>query len=209
MKFRSFALTAGIVLFATTGAHAAWYGVDPSHSRVGFKVKHLSISTVTGSFDKYAASFEFDPDTDQLTSVIATIDPRSINTGNQRRDDHLRSPDFFGVETDTTIAFKSTEIAPLKDGKTTIKGDLTIRGVTKPVVLEAEYGGAITDPRGNSRAAFTARGTINRKDFGVNWHQTLDGGGLVVSDEVQLVIEVEGMKQKSEGIVTKVQDASR
>lgn len=209
MRFRSFALAAITVLLATTGADAAWYGVDASHSRVGFKVKHYGISTVTGSFDRYNASFDFDPDTEKLGSVIATIEAASINTGTSGRDDHLRSPDFFGVEKDSTIVFKSTEIAPLKDGKTTIKGDLTIRGVTRPVVLEAEYGGAITDPRGNSRVAFSARGMINRKDFGVNWSKVMDNGGLVVSDEVQLVIEVEGIKQKSEGIVTPVQDATR
>lgn len=209
MKVRSFALAAVAAILAATSAHAAWYGVDASHSRVGFKVKHYGIASVTGSFDRYNASFEFDPDTEKLTSVVATIEAASVNTGTPNRDDHLRSPDFFGVETDSTITFKSTEISPIKGGKATLKGDLTIRGVTRPVTLDLEYSGAITDPRGNSRVAFTATGTINRKDFGVNWSKTMDNGGLVVSDNVQLLLEVEGIKQKSEGIVTKVQDAAR
>ncbi len=176
-------------------AEAAAYDIDPDHSQVIFKVKHMGISTVTGRFDLIEGSYTFDDADMSKSSVETTITAASINTNEQKRDKHLKSPEFLNVEKYPTITFKSKEVR--KDGDDfTIVGDLTINGVTKQVELDAEYGGKAQDPMGDERTAFTAETKIDRKDFGITWNKTLDSGGLVVGDDVKIELEVEGIRKK-------------
>lgn len=177
-------------------AFAGAYKLDTAHTQIQFKVKHLGISTVTGKFNEFDGSFDLDPNNLSSLKANATIRTASIDTANSGRDDHLRSPDFFDAETHPDIKFVSTKVEDLGDEKLRVHGDLTIRGVTKPIVLEGEFTGAV-DFMGTHRAGFTAAGKINRKDFGVSWNKVLDTGGLVVSDEVVIVLEIEG-SSKSE-----------
>lgn len=176
-------------------AEAVTYAIDPDHSQVIFKVKHMGISTVTGRFDLVEGSYTFDEAEIDNSSVETTIQTASVNTNKQKRDDHLKSPDFLNVDKYPTITFKSKEVKKGGDGFV-IVGDLTINGVTKQVELDAEYGGKAVDPMGNERTAFTAETKIDRKDYGITWNKTLDAGGLVVGDDVRIELEVEGIKKK-------------
>lgn len=176
-------------------AEAVTYAIDPDHSQVIFKVKHMGISTVTGRFDLVEGSYTFDEAEIGNSSVETTIQTASVNTNKQKRDDHLKSPDFLNVDKYPTITFKSKEVKKGGDGLI-IVGDLTINGVTKQVELDAEYGGKAVDPMGNERTAFTAETKIDRKDYGITWNKTLDTGGLVVGDDVRIELEVEGIKKK-------------
>lgn len=185
----------GLADVSESRAEAAAYVIDPDHSQVLFKVKHMGISTVTGRFDLVEGSYTFDGMDISKSSVDTTITTASINTNKQKRDDHLKSPDFLDVGKYPTITFKSKEVR--KDGDDfVIVGDLTINGVTKQVELDAEYGGKAQDPMGNERTAFTAETKIDRKDFGITWNKTLDSGGLVVGDDVKIELEVEGIRKK-------------
>jgi polyisoprenoid-binding protein YceI len=177
-------------------AEAVSYAIDPDHSQVIFKVKHMGISTVTGRFDLMEGSYTFDDKDIGNSSVETTIQTASVNTNKQKRDDHLKSPDFLNVDKYPTITFKSKEVKKGEGDDFTIVGDLTINGVTKQVELDAEYGGKAVDPMGNERTAFTAETKINRKDYGLTWNKTLDSGGLVVGDDVKIELEVEGIKKK-------------
>jgi polyisoprenoid-binding protein YceI len=177
-------------------AEAGEYMIDPDHSQVIFKVKHMGISTVTGRFDLIEGSYTFDDKDMSNSSVETTITATSINTNKQKRDDHLKSPEFLNVEKYPTITFKSKEIKKGDGEDFIIVGDLTINGVTKQVELDAEYGGKAQDPMGNERTAFTAETKIDRKDFGITWNKTLDSGGLVVGDDVKIELEVEGIRKK-------------
>ena len=175
------------------------YQIDPAHTQIMFKVKHLGISTVTGRFDNFEGTYTFDPENLANSGVAATIKAASINTNEAKRDKHLKSDEFLNVEKYPDITFVSKGV--LRDDKDdpdeyTIVGDLTINGVTKTVELEAEYGGKTTDPWGNERTAFEAETEINRKDFNINWNKTLDSGGFVVGDEVRIILEVEGIHKK-------------
>jgi polyisoprenoid-binding protein YceI len=167
------------------------YKLDAAHTEIQFKVKHLGISTVTGKFKEFEGSFDFDPNNLTSLKTKATIKTASIDTANSVRDDHLRSPDFFDAESYPEIKFESTKVEDLGGQKMRVHGELTMRGVTKPIVLEGEFTGA-AEFMGTNRAGFTARGKINRKDFGVSWSKLLDSGGLVVSDEVVIVLEIQG-----------------
>lgn len=171
------------------------YKVDPAHSEIGFRVKHLGISTVRGIFNEADAEITF-PD-DKLTGMQAeaTVQTASVYTNDADRDEHLRSGDFFDAENHPVISFKSTDVAAVEGSRFTLNGHLTIRGVTKPIVLEGEYLGSAVDPWGNQRTAFTAEGSINRKDFGLNWNKALEAGGLLVGDEVTIVLDVQAVKQ--------------
>ena len=177
-------------------AEAVTYVIDPDHSQVIFKVKHMGISTVTGRFDLVEGNYTFDDADVSKSSVETTIQTASINTNKQKRDDHLKSPDFLNVDKNPTITFKSKEVKKGDGDDFTIVGDLTINGVTKQVELDAEYGGKAVDPMGNERTAFTAETKIDRKDYGITWNKTLDSGGLVVGDDVRIELEVEGIKKK-------------
>ncbi len=184
--------------FTQSQAESGEYMIDPDHSQVMFKVKHLAISTVTGRFDLFEGSYNFDSEDMANSSVDTTIVASSINTNKQKRDDHLRSNEFLDVEKYPNITFKSTSIKKGDGNKFEIVGDLTIHGVTKEVVLDAVYEGHIaSDPWGKERTAFIAEGEIDRKDFNMTWNKALEAGGFVVGDKVRIILEVEGIRKTS------------
>lgn len=166
------------------------YELDPAHSRVGFRVKHLGISNVDGTFGDVVGTITSGGDLASLQTEV-TIQAASIDTQNGQRDDHLRSPDFFDAAQHPTLAFTSTGVEPLGGSRFRMTGDLTMHGVTKPVTLEGEYAGSAPDGQGNRKIAFTAEGNINRSEWGLTWNKPIETGGVVVSDEVRLVLEVE------------------
>ncbi len=175
-------------------AWAATYNVDAAHSTVGFKIRHL-FSKVTGTFDQFKCSFVYEPSQPEQWKAEAVIQAASINTRVAERDTHLRSPDFFDVEHQPTITFTSTKVTDVTPHSAKLHGLLTIHGVQKPVVLDLEIHGETKDPWGNVRAGFTATTTINRKDFGVTWNKVVEAGQLLVGEEVEITIDVEGIKQ--------------
>ena len=176
--------------------HAASYSVDTAHSDVGFKVRHMGISNVTGKFLKFGGTFDIDPKNIKATKGTLTIDVNSINTGNEKRDGHLKGEDFFDAAKHPEIKFVSKEVKDIneKDSTATLVGDLTMRGVTKPVSLKVKGGGIINDGWGNERAAFTATGKINRFDYGLKWNKALETGSMVVSQDVDLILAFEGVR---------------
>jgi polyisoprenoid-binding protein YceI len=169
--------------------------LDASHSSIGFAVKHLMIATVKGSFGKFEASFSGNEQNLATASVSAKIDAGSIDTGNDQRDGHLRSADFFDVEQFPAIDFVGKKIVGDAFGDFKIVGDLTIRGVTKEITLDATFEGRAKDPWGNSRLGYTAKGKINRTEFGLNWNQALEAGGVLVSEEVKISVEASFVRQ--------------
>lgn len=185
-----------IALFAATASAQTWE-FDPAHSGVDFKVTHMVISRVSGEFEKFEGKItNFDGNDFTKAGVEVTIDAASINTENERRNGHLRSDDFLAVDSFPTITFVSTEVTQPQDGNFQIIGNLTMRGVTKQVTLDAHLNGIIEDSWGNTRAGFSATTTINRQDYGVSWSKTLDTGGLVAGNDVDISLEVEAVKQK-------------
>lgn len=157
--------------------------IDPTHSEVGFSVKHMMFTKVNGTFDDVEASIETEGDSMNNAKINATIQTASINTRNEQRDGHLKSADFFDVENHPTITFNATA-DEFKSGK--ITGDFTMHGVTKPIELDVEFHGTAKDPWGNEKAAFSFESTINRKDFGLGWNAALETGGVLVSEDVKL-----------------------
>lgn len=162
---------------------------DADHSEIEFKVKHMMISNVKGSFDKFDVSLTSEDESFKDAVVKATIDASSIDTKNEQRDQHLKSPDFFNTEEFPEITFVSTSY----DGEQ-ITGELTIRDVTKTVSFDVEFGGVSKDPWGNLKAGFSAEGKIKRSDFGLNWNQALETGGVLVSDDVRFSINIQLIK---------------
>ena len=181
-------------LLIATPAWATTYKIDTDHSTVGFKIRHL-FSNVQGSFDQYEGSFIYVPGQPEQWSANATIQASSINTKVVKRDDHLRSKDFFEVEAYPTMTFKSTGATDATATGAKLQGLLTIHGVEKPVVLDLTIHGEGKDPWGNVRSGFTATTTINRKDFGLTWNKAVETGQLLVGEEVTIVLEVEGVAQ--------------
>jgi len=165
--------------------------IDPTHTDIQFKVKHLMVTTVTGHFKKFEGQVESSNDDFSEAKVTFTADISSIDTGAPDRDTHLRSADFFELEKYPQLKFSSTAFKKLDEHNYELSGDLTIRGVTKPVKLKAEYAGRAKDPWGNTKAAFGLEGKINRKDFGLTWNAPLEAGGVLVSEEVRLLAEVQ------------------
>lgn len=177
-------------LFSASHSFADTWSVDPVHSNVIFSVKHLMVSTVKGTFDKFEGQAVAADSTLEDLQLEATIDASSINTRNTDRDNHLRSADFFDAANYPAITFKSKRAERVAPGKLKLTGDLTIRGVTKEVVLDVEgFDRFVKDMQGNLRTAATATTTINRRDFGLNWNKALETGGVVVSDEVDITID--------------------
>jgi polyisoprenoid-binding protein YceI len=162
------------------------WSFDTVHSSVNFWVRHLMVSKVHGRFGKWSGSFVFDESAPQNSRVEVEIDASSIDTKEPQRDGHLRSADFFDVEKFPTIKFASTKVEKTGDSDYKLTGDLTMHGVTKPVTLDVEYGGRATHPQMGERAGFSARGTLNRKDFGLIWNQALDAGGVALGDKIEL-----------------------
>jgi polyisoprenoid-binding protein YceI len=167
------------------------WNLDTVHSGIDFTVRHMVVSKVRGRFAKFTGNVALD-ESDLTRSVVeATIDASSIDTGTAQRDEHLKSADFFDVEHFPQIRFRSTGIEKLGGERYRLTGELTIRDVTRPIALDVEYGGRGKDPWGNERVGFTAKGALDRKDFGLKWNQALETGGVLVSDRVELELELE------------------
>lgn len=171
------------------------YSVDGSHSRVGFVARHLGFSKVRGSFESFEGSLEMEPGNLETLVAEATIRVESVTTGDEKRDEHLRSADFFDAANHPEISFKSTEVKRASGDSAVLVGDLTIAGITKPVELVVEYLGESPDPWGGTRIGLEAEGTINRKDFDLTWNVALETGGFLVSDEIRLVLEIQAVQQ--------------
>lgn len=198
---RSALSIAALALAASVSIAApATYVTDKAHTEVGFSIRHF-FSKVHGRFTDFVATIQFDPKDLAKSSVEATVQATSISTDNERRDNHLRSDDFFAVEKNPTLTFKSTKITPGKDNTFKLAGDLTMRGVTKPVVFDAELLGTGDISMGGrvvgTRAGFTATTVVNRKDFGISWNRTLDQGGTMLDDNVKIELNVEAVKSDS------------
>ncbi|MFN8354073.1 MAG: YceI family protein [Spirosomataceae bacterium] len=175
-------------------AVATKWAIDAAHSQIQFKVKHLVITTVTGNFKDFNGSVEAD---DNFENFSASFEAKvaSIETGNEMRDNHLKSEDFFAAEQFPTLTFVSTSVVKKDEENYIVNGDLTIRGITKPISLKAVYGGTMTDPWGQVKAGFELSGSVSRKEFGLLWNVVTEAGGAVVSDEVKLAVDVQLVKQ--------------
>lgn len=173
---------------------AGTWTIDPAHSEVGFSVRHLMVSKVRGSFKKFSGTLVV-PDDASKASVEVSVDMSSVDTGEEQRDNHLRSSDFFSVETYPTMEFKATSVTA-KGSDYVVAGDLTINGVTKPVTLDVEFNGVGPDPWGGTRAGFSAEAEISRKDFGITFDIPLDSGGVTIGDKVKILLEVEAVLQQ-------------
>jgi polyisoprenoid-binding protein YceI len=169
--------------------------IDPAHSHVQFSIRHMMISTVRGQFERFGGTVELDEQNPARSTVDVQIEAASINTREARRDGHLASPDFFDAAQYPYLTFKSTRVEQLDDSHARVFGDLTIRDVTKEVVLNVEYAGQAKSPWGTVSAGFSAQTKINRKDWGLSWNQTLETGGVLVGEEITINIEVELVKQ--------------
>jgi polyisoprenoid-binding protein YceI len=188
-------LTAAIVGLVSPALAATW-ALDPAHSSVAFSVRHMMVSNVSGEFTRLSGTVNGDQSAATGATIEATIDAASISTREPKRDEHLRSADFLDVATYPTITFKSRKIEAAGEGSFKVTGDLTLHGVTKEVVLDvSDVTPSIKDPMGKTRAGAHATTKINRKDFGINWSKTLDGGGVMVGDYVPITIEVEATQQ--------------
>jgi polyisoprenoid-binding protein YceI len=171
--------------------------IDDVHSHVGFSVKHMMVTTVRGQFKSYRGVLSLDPVDFTKSSFQGEIDVASIQTGNADRDNHLRTNDFFDVQSHPTIQFKSEKIEARGDGEYVVRGALTIRGVTKDVALEVEFLGTSKNPYGKTVAGFSARGTLNRRDFGVSFNTILESGGVAVAEKVKIEIDIEAVQQEA------------
>lgn len=177
-------------------AKTTWV-IDPAHSEIAFKVKHLMISNVKGSFGEFSGQLVTEGDDFSTSKIDFKINPASITTGADDRDGHLKSPDFFDVEKFKEITFTSGKLEKVSEDEFGLTGNLTIKELSQPVKLDVEFGGLMTDPWGNVKAGFTLEGKINRKDFGLTWNAALEAGGVLVADEIKLSMEVQLLKQQS------------
>jgi polyisoprenoid-binding protein YceI len=183
-------LTLSVAGFAR--AEVTTYEIDKSHSSILFRVRHL-LSKVPGQFNQFSGTIDVDPEKRDTVNATASIDVTSIDTDEAKRDQHLRGPDFFDTEKFPKITFKGSKLKDVNPEKTRgkLEGELTIRDVTRPIVLDVEWFGTATDPWGNKKIAFAATTKLNRKDFGIIWNKTLDSGGYLVGDDVDIEINVE------------------
>ena len=173
----------------------ATYKIDAAHSEIGFKIKHLVISTVSGSFSKFDATMQSDKADFTDASISFEADVNSISTNSDQRDGHLKSDDFFNAEQHPKITFKSTSIEKKGDNEYVLHGDLTIRDVTKNIALKVEHGGSAIDPWGQYKEGFELEGKISRKAFNLKWNALTEAGGAVVSDDVRLILNVQMIRQ--------------
>ena len=167
---------------------ATKWNLDPTHSEITFKVRHMMISNVKGSFTDFTSELESEDDTFKNVTVKTTIQTGSVNTNNADRDNHLKGEEFFNVAANPVITFESNSL------NNEVTGNLTINGITKPVTLDVEFGGINVDPCGNTKAGFSFEGKIKRSDFGLNWNAALEAGGVMVSDEVKIAGELQYVK---------------
>jgi polyisoprenoid-binding protein YceI len=190
-------MTTVIALAAPLLAQAATWNIDPDHSNVGFKVRHLMVSNVKGNFEKFTGTVDINEKDITKSKIDVSIDTASINTNVQKRDEHLRSADFFEVTKYPAMTFVSKKVAKAGKGKLKVTGDLTLHGISKEVVLDVEGPAKESkDPWGNMRSGAVASTKINRKDFGLTWNKALETGGVVVGEEVTINLEVELIKGK-------------
>ena len=176
------------------GEMSKW-NLDKDHTTLGFEVVHMVVSKTKGKFTEYSGTVEMDAEKQEFKTFDAVIQTASVTTDHQKRDDHLRSADFFDVKTFPTMTYKMKSYTKSGDQYTAV-GDFTLLGVTKELILVGTFNGVAQDPWGNTRAGFTAEGTLNRKDFGMKFSKLLDNGGLMVGDEVKLKLEIEVIKEK-------------
>ena len=170
------------------------YTLDPSHSRIGFVARHAMVTKVRGSFNEFTATAQVDAEDITRSSVQVAIKVDSIDTRNEQRDGHLRSNDFLDIATFPEITFASTSVTPVGDDVVRVEGDLTIKGVTRPVAIDFTFEGAAVDPYGNQRVGFEGSVVINRKDWGITWNAALETGGVLVSDKITLEFEVSAIR---------------
>lgn len=198
---KAFAVASLALVLALAGqveAAPQTWAIDSNHSQVAFSIRHF-FSKVPGNFQKFTGDIVYDQANPTASSVKVSIDAASINTQNDRRDTHLRSEDFFFVEKFPTLTFASTKVTPgTESGKLKVEGNLTMRGVTKPVTLDATFLGAGPSMNGEQRSGFQAVAKVNRKDFGINWNKVLDQGGTMLGDDVDISISVEGVIRPAE-----------
>lgn len=180
----------------TTQTAAGTWTIDGAHSVAEFAVKHMMVSTVKGRFQTIRGDLQIDGANPSNSRVEAEIETASVDTGQEQRDAHLRSEDFFGSEQFPLMTFRSTSVEQVADDEWKVSGDLTIRDVTRLVVLDTEYEGQIRDAFGKQRAAFTATTAINRKDFGLNWNGVIEAGGVVVQDKVKITLHIAALQQE-------------
>jgi polyisoprenoid-binding protein YceI len=171
------------------------YDIDKSHTTVEFVGRHLMITKVRGRFEEFSGTIEIGEDPADSRAEV-TIDTSSVSTGDQRRDGHLTGPDFLDVEHHPTMTYKSTGLEPGKGGNWKLIGDLTVRGVTRPVTLDVEFDGATTSPWGDERIAFTASADVDREDWGLTWNQTLEAGGVLVGKKVRIELNVQAIRRQ-------------
>lgn len=170
------------------------WALDPTHSEIGFKVKHLMITNVSGSFTKFNVEASSEDESFKKASIVFTADIDSITTNNEQRDGHLKSPDFFDSANHPQLVIKADGLEGEGENRK-LNGTLTMRGVTKPISMNVEFGGVAKDPWGNTKAGFTLTGVVNRKDFGLNWNAPVEAGGVLVSEDVKLHAEIQLVKQ--------------
>lgn len=181
-----------VLLFAAQATVAATYQIDPAHTQIHFTIPHLMVFKVRGNFNDFSGTIEADGSNKTLSAASAIMQVTSIDTRNQKRDDHLRSDDFFAAAKHPRMSFVSQKVTGSGDDIVVI-GDLTIKGITKEVTLQGGFLGTAIDPWGNQRAGFEATGKINRRDFGLTWNKALETGGVVVGDEVEIGLEIEAV----------------
>lgn len=198
---RQLAMLVGLVVYLSIGvassvsAEMSKWNLDKDHTTLSFEVVHMVVSKTKGKFTEYSGTVEMDVEKQEFKTFEAVIQTVSVTTDHQKRDDHLKSADFFNVKTFPTMTYKMNSYT--KSGaQYTATGDFTLLGVTKELTLVGTFNGVVQDPWGNTRAGFTAEGTLNRKDFGMKFSKLLDNGGLMVSDEVRLKLEIEVIKEK-------------
>jgi polyisoprenoid-binding protein YceI len=200
-KFSRGLFLIGVVLSVGFGystaslAEMAKWKLDHDHSTVGFQVAHMVVSKTNGKFKEYSGVVEMDAEVPEFKTIEAVIQTASVTTDHQKRDDHLRSPDFFDVQKFPTMTYKMKSYKKTGDDYTAV-GELTLLGVTKEITLAGTFNGVAQDPWGNTRAGFTAEGTINRKDFGMKFSKLLDNGGMLVGDDVKIKLEIEVIKEQ-------------
>ncbi len=170
------------------------WNMDPTHSELGFKVKHMMVTNLSGKFTDFSVQASSDDDQFSNPAISFSAKIASVNTGQEQRDTHLRSPEFFDVEAHPEMTFKASKMEKISDENYKMHGDLTIKGVSKPVQLDVEFGGIGKDPWGNTKAGFTVNGKIKRSDFGLTWNAPLETGGVLVSDEVRINSEIQLVK---------------
>ena len=190
-------LTIGALFALALSSTAQEWQIDAAHSSVSFKVRLMVIAWTQGSFNEFEGTIRFDTNDVKNGTVEMTVRIASIDTDNKKRDEHLRSPDFFDSDKYPTMSFRSRKVVPGREGEFQLVGDLIIKDVKREVVFECRSHGSVRDFMGQTRAGFTATATINRHDFGIKWSKNLDAGGLVVGDEVSITLEIEAVKAEN------------